>query len=258
MLAPPESVARCVFRQRSRWELFIIIASENLSLCRRAGGPSQVSAAPLWRSDQTQGGNVNWNHLFWMVNLTPDDASTWKINLTGAGGAAFWTTYRSDYIIFSFQRLLHSTSYPYFFSYLQPFVSHSMHTRVQELQARPEGRKETRMFLFFFYLMEKETTTMCATFCSPETSSATKLFDWAPLLKLRCRLCLSFLFKDFTPKRDRISGSSVKGEPREPLPEFHSDRKCGNTPAGRRITDIWDKQEVGYWWKPLRWFWSIL
>lgn len=104
----------------------------------------------------------------------------------------------------------------YFFLLAAADISFHALAWLQELPARPHrgGEKKKKVFI---WCNGKETTTMCATFCSLERSSATKHFDWTLLCNPALQTVPFFLWKTehkgITPKIARISGCSIKEDP---------------------------------------------
>lgn len=101
--------------------------------------------------------------------ITPDDASP-----TAAGGTVGCGCIVIHHEILSCLCMspFLDSSISFFFGYLQRFASYSLHMygfRSCRLGQKGKNKK--------FLSDGKETTTMCATFCSPERSSGTKHFD---------------------------------------------------------------------------------
>lgn len=92
-------------------------------------------------------------------------------------------------------------------------------TRLHGFRSCRPGLPEKKKQKIFIWCNGKETTTMCATFCSLERSSATKHFDWTLLSNPALQTVPFFLsktkHKGITPKIARISGCSIKGAPLE-------------------------------------------
>lgn len=100
-----------------------------------------------------------------------------------------------------------------FLLYSQLQTSHF--TRLHGFRScRPSLPEKKKVFI---WCNGKETTTMCATFCSLERSSATKHFDWTLLSNPALQTVPFFLsktkHKGITPKIARISGCSIKEYP---------------------------------------------